>query len=196
MRERTVTYSTRVVFSALADPTRRAVLDLLRGGSLPAGRVSPDSDAILSEIYVAAPPERVFQALVDPIQVVQWWGETGIYRCTEFHGDLRVGGKWRSAGIAGQDHKFEVFGEYLQIDPPRLLEYTWVASWSGDLKTILRWDLQQTKEGTLVKLRHSGFAAHPEAAQNYRGWPRMLGWLQSLLERGETVEDRPPASWG
>jgi DNA-binding transcriptional ArsR family regulator len=40
MRNRTVTYSAEAAFSALADPTRRAVLDLLRRGSLPAGRIA------------------------------------------------------------------------------------------------------------------------------------------------------------
>ena len=40
MRDHMVTYSTDAAFSALADPTRRAVLDLLRNGSLPAGRIA------------------------------------------------------------------------------------------------------------------------------------------------------------
>lgn len=40
MREHRVTYSPEAAFSALADPTRRAVLDLLRQGSLPAGRIA------------------------------------------------------------------------------------------------------------------------------------------------------------
>jgi DNA-binding transcriptional ArsR family regulator len=40
MRNRTVTHAAGAAFSALADPTRRAVLDLLRGGSLPAGRIA------------------------------------------------------------------------------------------------------------------------------------------------------------
>ena len=40
MGNRTVTYSEGSAFSALADPTRRAVLDLLRRGSLPAGRIA------------------------------------------------------------------------------------------------------------------------------------------------------------
>jgi len=40
MRDRSVTYSSDVAFNALADPTRRAVLDLLRGGSLPAGQIA------------------------------------------------------------------------------------------------------------------------------------------------------------
>ncbi|MFY9675975.1 MAG: metalloregulator ArsR/SmtB family transcription factor [Terriglobales bacterium] len=40
MRNRSVTYSAETTFHALADPTRRAVLDLLRAGSQPAGRIA------------------------------------------------------------------------------------------------------------------------------------------------------------
>jgi DNA-binding transcriptional ArsR family regulator len=40
MRRRSVTYSPEATFSALADPTRRAVLELLRQGSQPAGRIA------------------------------------------------------------------------------------------------------------------------------------------------------------
>jgi len=40
MRNRSITYSAESTFSALADPTRRAVLDLLRQGSQPAGRIA------------------------------------------------------------------------------------------------------------------------------------------------------------
>ena len=40
MRHRTVTYSRDNAFNALADPTRRAVLDLLRAGTRPAGEIA------------------------------------------------------------------------------------------------------------------------------------------------------------
>jgi DNA-binding transcriptional ArsR family regulator len=40
MRNQLVTYSPEVTFSALADPTRRAVLDLLRQGRQPAGQIA------------------------------------------------------------------------------------------------------------------------------------------------------------
>lgn len=40
MSSHSVTYLTQNAFDALADPTRRAVLDLLRKGSLPAGRIA------------------------------------------------------------------------------------------------------------------------------------------------------------
>lgn len=40
MRYRSVTYSDEATFSALADPTRRAVLELLRRGRQPAGDIA------------------------------------------------------------------------------------------------------------------------------------------------------------
>ena len=40
MRNRSVTYSAETTFHALADPTRRAVLDLLRQGAQPAGHIA------------------------------------------------------------------------------------------------------------------------------------------------------------
>jgi DNA-binding transcriptional ArsR family regulator len=40
MRNQLVTYSPETAFQALADPTRRAVLDLLRRGGQPAGTIA------------------------------------------------------------------------------------------------------------------------------------------------------------
>ena len=57
-------------------------------------QITPDNNSILAEIFIAAPPDRVFQALTDPQQMTKWWGERGVYRITENKADLRVGGKW------------------------------------------------------------------------------------------------------
>ncbi len=153
-------------------------------------KISPDADELMNEIEIAAPPEKVFQALVDPSQVTKWWGKTGMYRCTEFQSNLRPGGKWRNAGITGEGGAYEAVGEYLIVDPPRLLVHTWMASWTGDAKTTVRWELEPTKKGTLVRIRHSGLSARPELAKSYSGWPTILGWLQASMERGETMDDR------
>jgi len=32
-----------------------------------------------------------------------------------------------------------------------------------------------------LRIRHSGLAAHPEVKGSYRGWPRMLEWLQAFF---------------
>ena len=149
-------------------------------------------DAVTAEIEIAAPPERVFQALIDPAQVPEWWGGEGagqVYRCTKFEADPRVGGKWRSTGVTSNG-SFEVSGEFLELDPPRVLSYSWVASWTGAAKTTVRWELIPTQNGTLLRLHHSGLAAYPEIARAYQGWPRMLEWLQRYLENGETTAKR------
>lgn len=152
-----------------------------------------DGDAIVTEIFIAATPEDVFLALVDPELVVKWWGGRGAgqsFRCTNFQCDLRPGGTWRTSGVDGEGRPFEAAGEYLEVDPPRLLVQTWVASWTAQLKTTVRWELQATDDGTLVRHQHSGLAVHPDVAKSFRGWPRILGWLQAFIEKGESVEDR------
>ena len=103
-------------------------------------------DEVVAEIEIAAPPERVFQALTDAAQVVKWWGQKGVYRCTSFEADLRVGGRWRSSGIDGRGQNFEVAGTYLELVPPRLIATTWVATWTGDVQTTVRWELFDVKK--------------------------------------------------
>lgn len=155
-----------------------------------------EQNIIEEEIYIAAPPERVFQALIDPQQLVQWWGQRGIYRSEHWSTDVRPEGKWRSEGTSerdGRKYQYEVHGEYLQVDPPRLLEFTWSPSWAGPMNTVVRVELSPSGEGTRLRLRHSGFTTAAQV-QAHRGWPQVLGWLQSFMEKGETVAQRAPIS--
>jgi len=168
--------------------------------------VTPEQDAVVGEIFIAAPPERVFQAITDPHQMPLWWGQQGMYRITEWKADLRPGGKWSSVGIGADGSSFRVEGEYLEVDPPRLLVHTWIASWSGPLKTIVRWELEarnvhglhhrgpeRVGTGTVVKIRQEGFANAPnEALDHAHGWTRVLAWMQAFVEKGETVDTRKP----
>ena len=154
--------------------------------------VPTSADALVSEIYIAAEPERVFQALIDPAQVPAWWGQKGVYLCETFEADLRVGGEWRMAGVGRDGGPFQIKGKFLEIDSPRRLRYTWIATWTGSVQTTVQWELTATQNGTQVTITHSGLAAHPELAQSYRGWPMLLAWLQAFLEKGETSETRLP----
>lgn len=46
--------------------------------------ISHDQDAIRGDLHISAPAERVFPALTDPRELMQWWGEKGMYRPTNF----------------------------------------------------------------------------------------------------------------
>ena len=43
---------------------------------MPVSQITPDQDAVVTEIEIAAPPERVFEALTDPAQLMLWWAAT------------------------------------------------------------------------------------------------------------------------
>src|SRR3954454_4102390 len=93
MRDQRVTYSTRrnseATFQALADPTRRAVLDLLRRGNQPAGQIAsafPVSRPVISKHLrllrrahlVSEHREgrnRVYQLNPEPLRAVDSWLE-------------------------------------------------------------------------------------------------------------------------
>jgi uncharacterized protein YndB with AHSA1/START domain len=166
--------------------------------------ITPDQDTVVAEIFIAAPPERVFQAITDPAQMSQWWGQNSMYRITERKADFRVGGKYSSVGVGADGTPFRIDGEYLEIDPPRLLVHTWTASWLGNVKTIVRWELepqtvhglqhrgpQKLGTGTVVRVRQQGFAGAPKAAVDHaQGWTRVLGWMQAFVEKGETIDTR------
>jgi len=49
----------------------------------------------------------------------------------------------------------------------------------------------RTGTGTMVKLRHSGFAGNIEAAKAHgEGWKRVLDWMQAFVEKDVTVGTR------
>jgi uncharacterized protein YndB with AHSA1/START domain len=153
-------------------------------------RITPGQDAVVSEVLINAPAERVFQALVDPQQLMLWWNSEECQ--TEFFEmDARAGGQWRfgtkkSTLNVNDVNQFFCQGEVLEFDPPRLLAYTWVANWHDDKtrRTIVRWELTPTKDGTHVKVTHSGLAQESVARKDYSsGWPGVVEMLKKFVEK-------------
>jgi uncharacterized protein YndB with AHSA1/START domain len=156
----------------------------------PAIDISPDNNVLALEIFIAAPRERIFQALTDPKQAAQWWGQGEKFNFSHFEMDVRVSGQWSCSGTSvtmGAD--ISVHGEFLEIDPPRRLAYTWSSSWMPAVTTVL-WELDALDNGTRLKLTHTGFADAEQAKSHSIGWSLVLGWLQGFVERGETVATR------
>lgn len=147
--------------------------------------ITPDQDTIISEIDIAAPPERVFKALCDPAEVRRRAPELSAYEM-----DARVGGRWYlemkvPAGYRGVN-VIRHDGEILEYDPPRVLAYTWTANFHKDPKHVstVRWEFTATKSGTHVKMTHSGLTAEPEARKEYAGgWPGVLQVLKTFIEK-------------
>jgi len=153
---------------------------------------NPDQDAIIAEIEIAAPPERVFQALTDPKQLLRWWSDEAC-RAGLWEFEARRGGRWRfktahSGKAINGVTDFEASGEILEFDPPRLMAYTWIANWHDDRaqRTVVRWELTPSGGGTKVKVTHSGLANLPIARKDYSGgWPGVVEKLKKFVEKAQ-----------
>jgi uncharacterized protein YndB with AHSA1/START domain len=142
---------------------------------------TPIEDAIVKQIVIRASAERVFHALADPRQRVQWWGAPGKFQATEMESDLRPGGAWVMRGTGPEGKPFILRGEYRVIEPPRVLEFTWNPDWP-EPTSLVRFDLEEKNGSTTVRLTHSGFASDA-ARQRYQGWPWLLALLQAHVEK-------------
>lgn len=151
--------------------------------------VTPDQDAVVSEIEIAAPAARVFQALTDADQLRRWFSDAScpVHR---WEMDARLGGRYRyttekGTAIVNNVSEFECHGEILEYDPPRVLVYTWFGNWHDDVtrRTVVRWELTPTKTGTHVKVTHSGLATLPIARKDYSGgWTGVVEMLKKFIE--------------
>jgi uncharacterized protein YndB with AHSA1/START domain len=159
---------------------------------MPKAVITPDQDAISSEIEIAAPVERVFRALTDSGQLMRWFTDASC-PVKFWRMDARLGGRYsyateKSNIVVNGVSEFKCRGEILEIDPPRLLVYTWLANWHLDpeKKTVVRWELTPTASGTHVKVTHSGLAQEPEARADYSGgWPGAVEKLKQFAETGK-----------
>ena len=148
--------------------------------------ITPDRDAVISEVEIAAPPDRDYQALVDRDQVFQW-SNSDAFQLVHWELELRLGGKWRSTSREKTSSKlFDHWGEVVEIDRPRILAYTWFANWHSDQShpTMVRWELTSTAAGTRLKITHSGLAPLPGACEGYsQGWPGLLEAVKASVEK-------------
>ena len=151
--------------------------------------VVPEQDSVVVEIEIAAPPDRVFQALTDAKQLEQWW-RSPICETTAWKMDPRPGGKWgfetspASQSINGVN-EYKCHGEILDYVPGRYLVYTWSANWNDkpDAKTVVTWELVAIPGGTRVKVTHSGLSNQLVVRDAYRGgWPGVISNLKKFVE--------------
>ena len=140
------------------------------------------NDAIVKEILIQAPAERIFEALTDPQQRVAWWGVAGKFQVTHMESDLRPGGAWQMRGTGMGGKPFTLCGEYRLVERPRHLEFTWIDEGAEKAPpTLVRFDLEEKDGETTVRLTHSGFTSE-QTRERYQGWPWLLALLQTYVQ--------------
>jgi uncharacterized protein YndB with AHSA1/START domain len=156
------------------------------------------SQVVRTVVEIAAPPERVFEALTDARGLADWWGGHES-RVVDSEADARPGGAWQVRTVDADGTEQTFGGEYRIVDPPHHLEQTWQSSDDAE-PSLVRYDLEPLEvdgtDGTRLTVTHietiamskmSALAMHLEPAcsgprvkhQLQPGWfaaPHRVAW--------------------
>ena len=133
------------------------------------------------------PPERVFDAWIDPATAGRWLFTDAKGTITRCEIDARVGGRFLIVdrrGVGDVDH----VGEYLEIDRPRRLVFTFAVPRYSPQETKVTLDIVPSENGCELTLTHENVL--PEwAEQTRQGWGMILDALgESLNSYGEMID--------
>jgi uncharacterized protein YndB with AHSA1/START domain len=144
-------------------------------------------DVIVREITVKAAKERVYKAITDPKQIITWFPDA------IEDGTLEVGE--RPVFVFDGYGKSQIYVEAAK--PFEYFAYRWVpgsAGLIGDVltvpNTLVEFHIEESKDGTKVTLKESGFASLPSEVaqksfnQNSGGWEHMMSRLEKVMNQG------------
>jgi uncharacterized protein YndB with AHSA1/START domain len=142
-----------------------------------------------------APRGEVFGAFIERDAILSWWAPKG-WHAPHVEMDVRIGGRYRF-GMRSEDDPalMYVHGEYLVIDPPHELKFTYVCESGGagerwheyaliGVVTVVTLRFRDLGNATEVFIRHEGFPTEPGAEQHRHGWSSNWECLEEYLIRG------------
>jgi uncharacterized protein YndB with AHSA1/START domain len=132
---------------------------------------------------IAVPRERVFQAWLDSESLAHWMApESAGFTHATVAVDPRVGGGFRIVMERRTGGGVEHHGEYLAIEPPSLLSFTWISRNTDDRPTVVVIEFHERGTGTELVLTHRGLPA--KAVEGHRrGWSEIVRVLDEALAR-------------
>jgi uncharacterized protein YndB with AHSA1/START domain len=129
-----------------------------------------------------ASAERVFDAWTSEEVMRRWWHAGNDWQTTEAEVDLRIGGTVRvTMRDPHKDEKYGGGGQYLEIERPTRLVFTWL--WDGmDVRQVIEIDFEEKDGATTVRFAHRDLWDEEAVRSHERGWGNVLDSLGRELE--------------
>jgi uncharacterized protein YndB with AHSA1/START domain len=143
-----------------------------------------DAGLILNlECPLPAPPEEIFRMLTEPPELAQWWGPHG-FTLPAVELNLVEGGRYRFRMAPPDGEPFHLSGEFLEIDPPWRLMYSfqWEEPTPDDQETVVDLSLQSDGGGTRLALSQGPFLTEERVALHRGGWTESFEKLRAVLD--------------
>jgi uncharacterized protein YndB with AHSA1/START domain len=130
---------------------------------------------------IAVSRERVFRAWLDSESLAHWMRPANTTHAT-VSVDPRVGGRFRIVMEGRTEGGDEHRGEYLAIEPPSLLSFTWISKATNHEPTVVTIEFHDQGTGTELVLTHRRLP--PKAVEGHRsGWTDIVRLLDEALTR-------------
>jgi uncharacterized protein YndB with AHSA1/START domain len=133
-------------------------------------------------IYIAATPEKVFDALTDGATSERYWSGNRV------ESDWKVGAPFR---LKLQSQTSDVTGKVLEVDRPRRLAYTFIGhgDFAAEGPTRVVFDIEAHQDQVKLTVTHDGFERGSRMIEAIsRGWPHVISSLKSYLEAGAGLQ--------
>ena len=150
-----------------------------RGRTRLIGKDDPD-DVVVVRRVIAAPRDRVFAAWLDPAMLARFM-RPGDVADARAEIDARVGGAFRITMVHARgetDHR----GEYLAIEPPSRLAFTWISENTDRQPTEVTIEFHDRGGETEIVLTHRRLPA-ARIPPHREGWGDIVEKLDGLLTR-------------
>jgi uncharacterized protein YndB with AHSA1/START domain len=145
-----------------------------------AGGTEPSVHALdLTETF-PQPAEELWASLVEPAELARWWGPHGF--TTSATVDSRPGGRYRLTMQPPVGHPFHVTGQFLEVDAPRRLSFTFVYEepLADDRETVVVLTLATVDDGTSISLWQGPFVTEERRQLHRTGWTESFERLRSV----------------
>jgi uncharacterized protein YndB with AHSA1/START domain len=142
-----------------------------------------EDPAVVVERVLAATPEEVFHEWVDPHALADWMCPHPAHP-VKVEVDARVGGGLL-LDIEDGDDRFTVTGTYLQVAPPRLLQFTWsCTTWEDPtVESVVTVTLEPHGTDETRMTIHHALLPPPQVANHAHGWTLIAQQLGEALDR-------------
>lgn len=142
---------------------------------------SPDAPVAVVRQRLPAPPDVVYDEWTDPAKLAEWMCPRPA-RCLNVEADPRVGGRV-GFDIEEAGRTFRVSGNYLTLDRPRRLAFTWSCSTWPDptIQSVVTVTIEP--EGARASIMTIEHELLPPALvqQHAHGWAAIAGQLRAAL---------------